>query len=88
MLGTFILTTAYSVLDWIISLFPVSTGFPSSVSTAMQGLGGYISILNPLVPFDILAWCVGLAFTIELAVFGFKTVKWIISHIPAIGGRG
>lgn len=83
----FILNTIYSFLSYLISLFPTGTGFPSSFHTAVTALGGYLHILDPLVPISILLTCLTLIFTVEIAIFGFKTLRWILSHIPAIGGN-
>jgi len=88
MLLTFIFTIAYSIISWFISWFPLSSGFPSSVYTAVSSLGGYTGILQPLVPFSTLAQCVALIITVELLILSFKSLKWIISHIPFLGGRG
>jgi len=88
MLFDFILNTAFNLLNWFISLFPVSSGFPSAVSTAVSGLGGYLDIFSPLIPISTLATVVGLVFTVELSILAFKTTKWLISHLPFIGGKG
>lgn len=88
MITNAILQLAYFVISGVINLLPTSTGFPSDVHTAMSGLGGYMAIWNPLVPVATMLTCLGIVFSVEIAVFGFKTVKWLISHIPFIGGKG
>jgi len=82
---------ASTTLYWLqafISLFPYGTGFPSGFHTAIISLGGYLHILDPLVPISTLLTCVTLIFTVEVAIFGFKTVKWIFSYVPFFGGKG
>lgn len=80
--------TAFYVLGWISGLFPTSTGFNTDVQTAFSTLGGYFGMFSGVLPMDILAITVGLVFSVEIAIFGFKTLKWIASHIPWIGGKG
>lgn len=84
----FIANTIFNFLQYIIDLFPSSTGFPSSFHTAVISLGGYLHILDPLVPINIMLTCLTLIFSVEVGIFGFKTLRWLISHIPFIGGRG
>jgi len=88
MITTWFLAIAYSVLSWIVSLFPASSGFPSEVHAAASYFGGYIMIFDPLVPISTLSTIIGLIVIVELALFGFRTVKWLMSHIPWIGGKG
>jgi hypothetical protein len=88
MIITAIITIAYSLLYWLIQVFPASQGFPAEASTAFTSLGGYLGIFSPILPLSTLATCVALVFTVELGIFAFKSIKWIISHIPAIGGKG
>jgi len=83
-----ILTLAYNSLSWIVNLLPASSGFPQEAHAAMTGLGGYLGVWSPILPISTLLTCVGLIFSVEIGIFGFKTVKWISSHIPFIGGRG
>lgn len=88
MIITGIILIAYSLLSWLIGVFPDSTGFPQDAHTAMSSLGGYMGIWSPILPIATLLVLVGLVFSVEIAIFGFKGVKWIISHIPWIGGKG
>jgi len=88
MITNAILNIGFIMLQWIINLFPQSTGYDSSFHTAMSSLGGYLAIWTPILPIGILSTLLLLVFSVELAIFGFKSVKWIISHIPWIGGKG
>jgi len=84
---TALLNAIYSFLQYIIALFPVGSGFPGEVHTAFSSLGGYLHILDPLVPISTLLSCVTLIFTVEIAIFGFKSFNWVKSHLPFIGGK-
>jgi hypothetical protein len=84
----FIVYQIYNFLKAIINIFPSGGGFPESFHTAMSSLGEYLHLLDPIVPISILLTCLLIIFGVEIAIFGFKTIKWIISHIPLIGGKG
>jgi len=86
-LSGIILIGAY-LLTWVIGILPASTGFPDEAHAAMAGLGGYLGIWSPILPIATLGTLVTLVFSVEIAIFGFKGVKWVISHIPWIGGKG
>jgi len=83
-----IIFIGYSILDWILSIFPSSAGFPAEAHQAMAGLGGYLGIWSPILPITTLITVVTLVFGVELGIFIFKSVKWIVSHIPQVGGKG
>jgi len=88
MITSFFITISYFLLNGILSIFPLSSGFPSDVDTAVSSIGGYLGILDPLVPIPTMLTILTLIITFELAVFAFKGLKWIFSHIPLIGGKG
>jgi len=83
-----IFSLGYILLSLVIQILPESTGFPAEVNTAVTSLGGYVGILDPIFPISTLATVVGLVFSTELAIFMFKNSKWIIGHIPWVGGKG
>jgi len=87
------ITTAFLAIvnyffQLIVNVFPVGNGFPSQVHTASQQIGGYVGILDPIFPIDTLYQIIILVIVIEIAILGFKSLKWVISHIPFVGGRG
>jgi len=84
----FILQTVYNFISFIIGLFPVGTCFPTEVHSAFTTLGSYVGIIDVFVSLDTLLWCLTFVFSVEIIIFGFKTIKWVISHIPFIGGKG
>jgi len=88
MILTAIINLAYTLIHWLIQVFPASTGFPAEASTAFTSLGGYAGVFSPILPLSTLATCVGLVLSLELGIFAFKSIKWIISHIPWVGGKG
>jgi len=88
MIITAIILIAYQILDWIIYIFPASTGFPEEAHTAMITLGGYLGVWSPILPITTLTTVLTLVLGMEVGIFAFKTIKWIISHIPWAGGKG
>jgi len=88
MIPNAIIQIAYSVLSWLIGILPTSTGFPQQAHDAMAGLGGYLTMWSPILPIATLLTCLGIVFGVEIGIFSFKGIKWIISHIPFIGGKG
>jgi len=88
MIFTALILVITDLLNFIVAFFPSSTGFPAEAHTAMQGLGGYLGIFSPILPLSTLFTILTLVLTVEVSIFGFKTFKWLISHIPQIGGKG
>lgn len=88
MITTAFINLGYNIIAGFISLFPSGGGFPTAWHTAIEALGGYLHILDPLVPISILLSCVLFLFTVEVAIFGFKTFRWIMGHVPLVGGKG
>jgi len=85
---SFIIDIVYNFVSLIVNLFPTGSGFPEVWHTSAQTLGGYFNMMSVIIPVEALSVCIGLLITVELSLFGFKTVKWLISHIPFVGGRG
>ncbi len=88
MITTAFFNLAYFLASGFISIFPSGTGFATAIHTAASTLGGYLSLVDNVVPVATLGICMGLVVAAEILVFGFKTFKWIFSHVPQIGGKG
>jgi len=84
----FILTQLYNFLQFLINIFPTGTGFPTEVHSAFTTLGGYVGLMDSFISVQTILFCLTIVFGVEIALFGFKTIKWIISHIPFVGGKG
>jgi len=78
---------SFSILSWIINLFPNSTGFSTEVHTAFSTIGGYVGMFTGILPYGTLLTAITLILTVEISIFIFKSTKWIVSHLPFIGGR-
>jgi hypothetical protein len=88
MIFTALINASVFIANLILSVFPSSTGLPAEVNDAVVFLGGYVGILDPIVPLSTLSTVLTLIIGYELTVFGFKGFRWIFSHVPMIGGRG
>jgi len=78
----------YFFINGLISIFPSGSPFGADVHSAFATLGSYFGVMDSFVPISTLLNCLLLVFAVEIAIFGFKTLKWIISFIPMIGGKG
>lgn len=85
MITSALIYLAYYTLSTIIEVFPVSTGFPPQVATAFTFVGGYVGILDPLVPIDTLLDCILILITVRLIIFGFKVLSWVYGKVPFVG---
>jgi len=85
---SFLLFAISGFLSFTIGILPTGGVFPTEVHTAFTTLGDYIGFFDVFIPISTVLFCLTLVFGVEIAIFGFKTVKWIISHIPIIGGKG
>jgi len=86
-ISAFLLIINYFI-QLIVSVFPVGNGYPQQVHEAASTLGGYVGILNPIFPIDTLYQILLIVISIEIAILGFKSFKWLMSHLPFVGGRG
>jgi len=85
---SFLFTIAYNFLSFLINHLPSGGVFPTEVHSAFSTLGGYVGMFDVFVPISTLLYCLLLLFSVEIGVFAFKTIKWLVSHIPLIGGKG
>lgn len=77
-----ILNAVYKFLNFIISWFPAGTGFPVEVHNAFETLGSYVGFIDVFIPLTALLFCVKFLFAVEVGIFGFKTIKWILGFVP------
>lgn len=85
MITSAFINTAYYVLGFFVNLFPISTGYPQEVTTAFRWIGGYVGMLDPLIPVSTLSQTVGIVVVVELIILSFTSLSWIFSKIPIIG---
>lgn len=83
-----IITIAQNVVAALVNVLPNSSGFDPQIISAATTIGGYAGMFSPIVPMSTLAVAVGIGFSVEIAVFGWKTIKSLVSHLPWVGGAG
>jgi len=88
MIFTVLISMATYLLTFILAIFPQSSGLPEGFTDAADTVGGYVGLIDTLLPVNALAFCITTLISVQLAIFGFKSFKWLISHLPFIGGKG
>lgn len=88
MITTGLIVFAYYVLSFILSIFPTGPGLPTEFTDAITTIGGYLYILDPLVPLATLATVFGIVIAVDLIIFAWNGLRWAFSFIPFVGGRG
>lgn len=88
MIFTNFLLIPYYFLAFIIGLIPASQGFPPEVLAAAEAVGSKIGIFGPVMDVATLSAVLGILFSAQIGIWAWKSFKWIVSHIPWIGGRG
>jgi hypothetical protein len=88
MIFTAIISLSLILIGVLLAVLPSSNGFPQEVTDAANYIGSYMGIFDVIVPMSTIADIVTLVIIFELALFSFKAVRWIVSYMPLIGGRG
>jgi len=83
-----LINAGYWVISTLISILPSGGDFPQTVHDASATLGSYWGMFDPIAPIGTVAACLTIVVTVEVAIFGWKSFKSIISHLPQIGGAG
>jgi len=76
------------LMETAISLFPFGEGLPVEVHESATYIGSYAKTFDAILPINTLFTVLTILITVELIILTFKSFKWLISHIPFIGGRG
>lgn len=88
MIGDLFFRIVYWFANGLINMFPLSTGLPPEATQAVQYIGGFFGMFAPLIPMGTLLAVLTIVFSVEIGIFGFRTLKWVVSHLPLIGGKG
>lgn len=56
----------------------------SGMGQALSSAKDYIASLQPIFPVNTLLIVLGIMVVIEIAIFGYKGIMWIIKKIPGI----
>lgn len=88
MITTLFISLGAWIISTVVFLLPSGGGFPTEVGTAINYFAGYVGIVDPLLPIDTLHTIILLVVGLEIAILSFRMAKWLLSHIPFVGGRG
>jgi len=88
MIFTAFVSFASFILSIIVGILPAGSGFPPQIAAAFSTFGGYVQTLSTIFPVGTLFTVLVILFSVDIAIFGFKTFKWLISFVPFVGGRG
>lgn len=86
MITNFLLYILYLIIKVIISpitLLPNAT-LPAGLSSALTTASGYISAFNTMLPMTTILLVISTILIVELAIFTFKMINWVIKKIPMI----
>lgn len=81
----FLLRQVYNFVQFTINLLPDGQPFSQEFSDAFVTLGSYWNMFDAIIPMTALGTVVLLIFSVELAIYGIKFVKWLIKLIPTVG---
>lgn len=79
--GFFSLLPSWSMPSWLSS----GTAFPSGLASTV---GGYLHVVAPFIPVDLMLTILGAVFSLWPAIIGYLVFQWVWNHIPEIAGFG
>jgi len=77
--------TIFIILSW--DIWGNTSLFSAEVHSAALTLGENFGLIDFIVPTTTLALAVGAVYSIDIAMWTWRTIRWIMTHIPFIGGR-
>lgn len=86
MITSFLLTILFDLI--LIPLLPLTAlddvVIPPDLANAIQNVQGFISSVDPIFPVATLIIILGIVVLIEVAIFTYKGIMWVIKKIPTI----
>lgn len=68
---------------WILERLPKPT-LPAEMTASLQQIGGYIGVIDNIIPTGTIVSIVGLVLLAEGAIMSYKVIQWVIKKIPGI----
>ena len=72
-------------ISYPLRLLP-DVSLPSALSSAITTANGYISALNVILPMDTILAVLSTVFALELSVFTYKIIMWVVHRLPTQSG--
>lgn len=81
-----ILGFVFDILTAVLSIFKSQPDVVLSpaLANAISNVQGIMSTVSPFFPLDTLFVIIGIYVGIEVAIFLYKTIMWVIKKIPTI----
>jgi len=86
MITSALLNIIYAFVVAMIALLPSATILPDGLETAMEFFRTFIAGIIDLIPaLSVLPTIIGLIITLEIAMFAWKSINWIINIVRGSG---
>lgn len=87
MIITLIVNIILIIVNFLLSFLPLNYVVNAGVASAFSSAGASLWTLHAFIPIDILFTAVFLVLMSELFILQFYFWRWVVSHLPWIGGR-
>lgn len=86
MITSAVLTILKDLLDAVLSplLSQSDVVLDPHLTSAVSNVQGFINTLDPIFPITTLLACIAIVLAVELAIFAYKAIMWLIKKIPMI----
>lgn len=86
MIGDAIIIALYYVIYYILTPIRLLSDvtLDSNISSAITSASNYIKNVDAIVPISTVVAIIGVYLSIELAIFVYKLIMWLIKKIPTI----
>lgn len=68
-----------------VNVFPMSS-VNLSIASALDSVSSSLWALDSFIPVSVLLQVLGIIFSVEIIIFTFKGIRWVLSYIPFFGG--
>jgi len=85
MISEFLITVFAGVALWVIDFLPELTNIPAGLVTAMTSISGPMSSIQSFLPTDQILLAVVYVIGIEVTLFTFTVIEWLLSKIWPTG---
>lgn len=85
MITGFLINGLYKLISGIVALFPNAPDLSSTVTTSIQGIFDYLSLLDILFPMNQILLVIAAIIARDVAIFSFKGLNWVINKLRGSG---
>lgn len=73
------------IVNILFAILPEGSGYSSEIISGFSTLGSYAGAMNVFLPLPTVGICLGIWYSVDLAIFAFRQLAWIFSKIPIFG---